>query len=238
MEESFLQIEARISNNYPVQRNLWKMWHEVLGLPNMLMIDNNKYIRGPKTFDFTYDASGHCARRLGKAAHFLWHIICHASDEGCLRSTSDIDKVKGLACCKTSAPSWHASYSAFLTLLPMLVQVIPFCKEEWKSQVAQDLLPMDETLWAVDWGTYPQLKAIRKLHTEAYQKTVNTLSQTELVKVSNAVPAADLGECMHHLAALTSSQAFTCRLVSPMRTSWRPSGAACWRTPAAGGQHM
>ena len=102
MEESFLQIEARISTNYSTQRNMYKMWHQTTGLPNTLMIDNNKYVRGAKTFDFTYDASGHCARQLGKPAHFLWHIICHASDEGCLRSPADIDKVNGLACYKTS----------------------------------------------------------------------------------------------------------------------------------------
>ena len=113
LEESFLQIEARITSNYSVQRNLWKMWHEVTGLPSRLMIDNNKYVRGNKTFDFTYDPTGHCARKLSKAGQFLWHIICHASDEGYLRSSSDIDKVNALASSKTCAPIWHTTQSPF-----------------------------------------------------------------------------------------------------------------------------
>ena len=64
------------------------------------------------------------------------------------------------------------------------MQVVPFCREECRSQVALGLLKDDPSLSdnKINWGDFPKLSVIKDIHTQAMAETTKELSQTQLAK--------------------------------------------------------
>ena len=62
-----------------------------------------------------------------------------------------------------------------------LMQVIPFCKEEWQSQVGSQLAAGDAELEEKEkWGSYPRLREIKEAHKAYYDDIRGEFCQLEL----------------------------------------------------------
>ena len=61
------------------------------------------------------------------------------------------------------------------------MQVVPFCKEEWQSQVGSGLVAYDAELDEKDkWGSYPRLREIKKAHKAMFDDIQGEFCQLEL----------------------------------------------------------
>ena len=185
MDQAALDINGQRSKNYPTQRRYWDLFHETYGLTCKLVMEDNKYQKGAKVLDFTFGPGP--SGRLRKVAEFLVFVATLPKTQGTLRGVDDMDKVTllngGLAeCCVLCAAVRDLRCVSTANVIELCIQVVPFCKEEWRAQVREGLLPEDDHLESIPWGTFPQLKAFKSMHTKIFVATKGVYSQTQLAK--------------------------------------------------------